>query len=164
MTHGFAIRTASRIIGALLALHATPPSRADATLTYAAANRIATLRIGAGKIRFDPPASGKWWLFDASRQELVLVDPGRQEYVAVDEAKLDALHRSVEGVVGTIESQVGRLPPAMRDQMRNLMSGLAPQSNEPTLRIESSEIPSSASGLRCRAQRVVRRNRLRAEI
>lgn len=157
-------RTISCIAAALVAAHFPAPIDADTTLTYTDGNRVGTLRIGAGKIRFDPPTAGEWWLFDATQREMVWIDTGKREYTRIDEATLSTLYESVESVVSTVESQMDQLPPSVRDQMRRMMRGVAPRSDEPALRVESSGTQSSVRGLKCDVHRVTTKGKLRGEI
>lgn len=157
-------RTISCIAAALLTVHFAAPSDADTTLTYTGGKRVGTLRIGAGKARFDLPTSTEWWLFDAARREMVWIDTGKREYTRVDEASLGALYESVEGVVSAVESQMAQLPPSVRDQMRKMMQGVAPRSGEPRLRVESSGTQASVNGMRCDIHSIKTQGNLRGEI
>ena len=139
--------------------------QADTTLTYDEGGQHSLLRIAAGKVRFDNSHDGNWFLFDAARREMTLVEPARREYMVIDEASLEQLQATMDTVVGTLQSQLAEMPPALREQMQQMLGGALPDpSGGGAVRLEATGRRAEAAGYTCGYSRVVVRGAVQSEV
>ncbi len=142
-----------------------PLALADSTLTYDEGGKQNRLRISSDKVRLDHHRNGTWFLFDALKNEMIVVDPGKKEFLVIDEAKVDSLRRSVDTMVSTVEAQIAKLPPSMREQARQMMGGVLTANHEKrSVRVDSTGQQGMAAGLGCEFKRFVINGRVESEV
>ena len=141
------------------------PVHADTTMIYDQGGRQDLLRIAAGKVRFDNSQDGSWFLFDAARREITLVEPARREYTVIDEATLDQLQATMDTVLPQLQAQLAEMPPALREQMQQLMGGVLPDpSGGRPVRLEATGRRGEAAGYDCEYSRVLINGQVRSEV
>lgn len=139
--------------------------QADTTLTYEEGGQQSMLRIAAGKVRFDNGRDGNWLLFDTARREMTLVEPVRREYMVIDEARLNQLQATMDTVLATLQAQLADMPPAMREQMQQIMGGALPDpSGGGAVRLEATGRRGEAAGHECGYSRVVVNGEVQSEV
>ena len=138
---------------------------ADATLIYDEGGGRNFLRIAGGKVGLDTQRDASWMLFDAGSREMTIVEPAKKEYTVMDEATLDELQGTVDAVMSEMQAQLADLPPAMQEQMRQMMGGMLPDpAGSKTVRLESTGRRGQAAGHSCVFSRVVVGDEVQSEI
>jgi len=155
-----------KLLSAAFALSSLLPavSVADTTMIYKEGAGQNMLRVAGGRVRFDNHQDGSYMLFNAARREMTMVEPAKREFSVMDEATLDALQSSLDGMASQIEAQMAGLPPEMRAQMRQMMGGVLPDPEaQKTVRIEATGRKGEAAGFKCEYSRVLINNAVRSE-
>jgi hypothetical protein len=138
---------------------------ADTTLEYQGAGTQDQLVIAQGKIRFDEHGSGRWYMFDAQRRALSIVEPAKREFVVMDEGTFDSVHRTVDTVLGQVEAHIANLSPSTRQQLQQAIGAVLPEEDaEKRVRVETTGTRSQAAGHECELSRVFVDGALQSEV
>lgn len=138
---------------------------ADTTLVYDQGERQSLLRIAGDRIRFDNAGDGRWFLFDAVRREVTLVDPARREYAVIDEATLEQLQATMDAVLTPLQDRLAQMPAAMREQFQQLTGGVLPDpAAGAAVRLEATGRRGEAAGYGCEYTRVKIEGEIRSEV
>jgi len=154
------LRPAAFVLSALV----PAVSMADTTMIYKEGAGQSMLRIADGKVRFDSHDDENYMLFDAATRQMTVVDPAKREYTVMDEAALDALQRTLDGMMAQVQAQMANLPPEMRAQMSQMMGGAMPGAGgKVSVTTEKTGRKGQAAGFACEYSRVLIDNEVRAE-
>lgn len=159
-----AVRSIAR--AALISLAILPAAgAADTTLEYTEAAKQHLVRIAQGKIRLDPSRGGNWMLFDTARREMIIVDPKKREYTRIDEAQAESLRRSVDGVMGQVDTQIAKLPPSMQEQARQMMGQVLPdRAAKRSVSVQTTGQHGRAAGFECEVKRFLVDGKVESEV
>lgn len=149
------------LLGALLPAW----SLADTSLVYDESGQTNVLRIAEGRMRFDNHANRNWFLYDAARQAVIIVDPTRQEFSLLDQKTVAELRQTYESISQQVNTQMAMLPPAWRQQMEHIAGqGLPSSTPREYLNLRSTERRAQAAGHSCAVFQLLQKGKPKSEI
>lgn len=122
---------------------------------------LESIQIRDGWIRMDQAGETQWTLFDSSEQAMYMIDDTRREYYRLDAEVLSRLGDLGSMIDRQMEEALADVPPAQREQMRQMMQGMMSGAMEqarasmPEQTVRQTGVTRSVAGYNCEVAEIL---------
>lgn len=152
------------IIPCLLWCFLTGLAAGDVKVSYEVEGQgdgLESILIRDGWIRMDQAGESQWTLFDSSEQVMYMIDDKRREYYRFDSETLSMFDDIGSMIDRQMEEALANVPPAQREQMRQMMQGMMSGAMEqarasiPEQTVRQTGETRTVSGYRCEVAEIL---------
>ncbi len=146
------------VMGLLFTLAMTGFATADTTLVFSGKEGMNRIYLTPSALRMD--VSGKdgqqAMIYDSGRNEFIIIMPKEKQYLVMTEKDMQAIGDLRNQMMQQMEAQLADVPPAQREQMRQMMMGMMKGKmgnagrSEPMVRYVETDETGKAMGHSCR--------------
>lgn len=106
-------------------------AQADVVLEYQQGQSSHRIVVAGEKVRMDSPKGDGYMIYDAAKSAMYMVTPRRKEYMVMDAQAMEKMSGMMNAAMQQMEAQLAQLPPAQREQMRQMMGGMMGMQKKP---------------------------------
>ena len=155
------MRTLIVALGCAVALSA----HADTTVVFNTDSQNSAMKIADGKIMMEVAGGSEdaRMLFDSNQDGFIVINDSDKSYMKFDAQTLEKLAGLQNQMMQQMEAQLAQVPPAQREQMKQMMKNMAgPMFNEPARRSTEYGDSDTVAGYKCRIKEIYADDELKA--